>query len=556
MEKIKIRVRTAPRADFTETFADEGTTLASLADRYQAALPYRILAAKAGCQIRELNKTIDAPCDITLLDMRTGTVNLMYQRSLSLLYLKAVSDVLGKADVFLGNSLNKGIYTEIRGETRVGAGDVKRIEDRMRDLVRADLPIVKQWADRETAIRFLREDGHREKLRLLESAPDIDRIAFYSLDGFRDYFYGQMLPSTGYAEHFELREYEKGVLLRFPHPSKPDEIPPYADEHKLYEAFGEASHWGRLLGISVARDLNEQVENGRCVEMIQLSEALHEKSIAYIADRIVREKKRIVLIAGPSSSGKTTFARRLCIQLKVNGRNPLYLGTDDYYLERADTPLDEYGERNFENIEALDLGLFNSHMNALLRGDAADIPRYDFRAGQKVFGERVTTAGPDQPIVIEGIHGLNRILTEGIDDAQKFRIYISPLTALNIDDHNRIPVTDIRLLRRMVRDHQFRGSHAKETIATWPKVRAGEDKNIFPFSGEADVLFNSGHIYEISVLKKYAMPLLDEIGPEEEAYNEAYRLRRFLDFFKEIEDDSAIMNNSILREFIGGSIFV
>jgi uridine kinase len=278
--------------------------------------------------------------------------------------------------------------------------------------------------------------------------------------------------------------------------------------------------------------------------------------VAYIADRIAREKKRVVLIAGPSSSGKTTFARRLCIQLKVNGLDPLYLGTDDYFVEREASPLDAYGERNFEDIEALDLGLFNDHMNALLRGEVVDLPRYDFYLGKKVFGERLTRGKPGQPFVIEGIHGLNRLLTGGIADKEKFRIYISPLTALNIDDHNRIPTTDVRLLRRMIRDHQFRGNGAEKTISTWHKVRAGEDKNIFPFSGEADVLFNSAYIYELSVLKKYAMPLLDAIPEDAEEFSEAYRLRRFLQFFAVIEDDSAIVNNSILREFIGGSIFV
>jgi uridine kinase len=364
-----------------------------------------------------------------------------------------------------------------------------------------------------------------------------------------------MLPSTGYVEHFELKAYRNGVLLRFPHASKPDEIPPYTDEKKLYEAFGEANQWGKLLGISLAADLNERSAGAGAVEMIQLSEALHEKSVAGIADMIAKEKKRLILIAGPSSSGKTTFARRLCIQLKVIGLDPLYLGTDDYFVDREDCPLNEFGEKNFEDITSLDLELFNDHMNALLGGETVDIPRYDFIEGRKRFGERVTKSKQGQPIVIEGIHGLNKRLTGGIDDREKFKIYISPLTALNIDEHNRIPTTDVRLLRRITRDARVRGNNAKKTISTWPAVRAGEDKNIFPFSGEADVLFNSAHIYELAVLKKYVMPLLGAITEDEEEYSEAYRLKRFMQFFKTIEDDGAIVNNSIVREFIGGSIF-
>ncbi|MDR2089002.1 MAG: nucleoside kinase [Clostridiales Family XIII bacterium] len=555
MDEIKVRLRTDPRAPFRKISVRKGSLLSDLANEYQPELPYRILAAKVNNQIRELNKTIDEPEDITLLDMRVNAVNLMYQRSLSLLYLKAIQDVLGRADVFLGNSLNKGIYTMIRREPKPTGEELAAVERRMRELVRADIPFVKEIVDRETALAHLREDGGAAKMRLLESAADFEWVAFYALDGFRNYFYGQMLPSAGYIEHFELRAYRNGVLLRFPHPAKPDGIPPYADEEKLYGAFEEANRWGELLGISVTADLNERVRSGGAVEMIQLSEALHEKSIARIADRIASENKRLVLIAGPSSSGKTTFAHRLCIQLKVIGCDPLRLGTDDYFLDRDDCPLDAFGEKNFEDLEALDAERFNSDMNALLRGETADIPRYDFREGRKHFGERVTQGKAGQILVIEGIHGLNGRLTASIDDREKFRIYISPLTALNIDEHNRIPTTDIRLLRRMVRDARTRGIDAGKTIATWPAVRAGEDRNIFPFSGEADVLFNSAHIYELAVLKKYAMPLLGAIAEAEEAYSEAYRLKRFLQFFEIIEDDGAVVNNSILREFIGGSIF-
>ena len=282
---------------------------------------------------------------------------------------------------------------------------------------------------------------------------------------------------------------------------------------------------------------------------------MHEKKIVEIAQEICERNKRIILIAGPSSSGKTTFARRLCIQLKVNGKNPLYLGTDDYFVNREDTPIDENGERNYENLDAVDVEMFNDHMNKLLAGETVDLPEFDFIEGVKVFGKRITQMKEDQPIVIEGIHALNGFLTKNIDEKEKYRIYISPLTGLNIDKHNRIPTTDERMLRRMVRDFKYRGKSAQLTIREWPKVRAGEDKNIFPYSGMADAFFNSVHIYEVSVLKKYVEPLLKEVKKDEPEYAEAKRLLEFLEFFDVFEDDGIIVNNSILREFIGNSVF-
>ena len=553
--EITIKLTTGPREQPVEKTVEEGTTLESLVKEYKD-LPYMVLAAKMDNRIVELTKQIDSSCStVEFLDMRDQAGNLIYQRSISFIYLKAVRDVLGKVPVIIENSLNKGLYTEVGTIEPVTEEEVQQIERRMRELVEKDIPFERELRNRKDTLKVLIEDGLIEKIRMLEKS-EVQFFPFYSLEGFRDFFYGHMTPSTGYVKYFELRKHRRGVLLRFPHPSKPDEIPPYVDEVLMYQAFGEQKNWDRLMGISYAFDLNEKIESGEYREIIQISEALHEKKIAQIADMVTQQKKRIVLITGPSSSGKTTFARRLIVQLRVNGLVPLYLGTDDYFVERDQTPKDELGEPNFEDIESLDLDLFNSDMNKLLSGEEADLPTFDFLSGTKVFGKRITRARKGQPIIIEGIHGLNSRLTQGIPDEEKFKIYISPLTQLNIDEHNRIPTTDARMLRRIVRDYQFRGHTAQSTIRSWPKVRKGEDKNIFPFNGEADVFFNSVHIYELAVLKKYADPLLRSITRAEPEYSEAIRMLKFLQYFKTIEDDSMIVNNSILREFIGGSIFV
>lgn len=553
---MKIQLRTSPRGDWRELTLEPGTTIEEIYKNHCEELPYRILAARVDNKFEDLTYPLVQDCRVELLDMRTQAANLIYQYSLSLIYLKAVSDCLGNVRVEIQNSLNKGIYTEIKAEKPVTAAQVHAVEKRMREIVKADMPFVKEIVSRDEAMEIFERDGRQDKKRIMNEALHLKKVKFYSLEGVRDFFYGLMVPSTGYIEYFELMKYRRGVLLRFPHPAKPNEIPAYVDEKQMYKAFGEQTKWDRLLDVNYVADLNEKIENGKYRELIQISEALHEKKIAEIADMIKRRHKRIVLIAGPSSSGKTTFARRLCIQLKVNGLDPLYMGTDDYFVEREDTPLDENGEPDFENLQALDIELFNRNMNGLLAGEKIDLPTFDFMTGHKVYGRRITSIKPTQPIVIEGIHALNGDLTAYIPEAEKFKIYISPLTQLNIDAHNRIPTTDERMLRRMVRDNFYRGHNAQSTIASWPKVRAGEDKNIFPYSGEADVLFNSYHVYEIAVLKKYAEPLLKEITPEETEYAEAVRMLKFLRFFRTIEDDDIIVNNSIIREFIGGSIFV
>jgi len=551
-----IQLKSELRGNFEEITVEKGTTIEAICKKIEDKLPYTILAAKVNNKIEPLSHQLHRECKVELLDMRTQQANLIYQNSLCLLYLKAIEDVMGNVEVDIENSLNKGLYTEIKGPQAVSAKDVKNIQMRMWELVDADLPITEEMLTREDAIDQFEKMGCCEKTALLCADHRRKNFPFYSLDGYKDFFYGLMVPSTGYIRHFQLVKYKRGVLLRFPHPSKPDVIPEYVDEKMLYRTFGEQNRWGKLMGINYVSDLNQKIEDGKFRELVQLSEALHEKRIVEIANMIVKEKKRIILIAGPSSSGKTTFAQRLCIQLRVNGLQPLYMGTDDYFVEREETPLDEYGEKNYEDLEAVDVHLFNQNINDLLAGKTVDMPSFNFLTGKKEYGKRITSIRSNQPIVIEGIHALNEKLTSELPQEQKFRIYISPLTQLNIDSHNRIVTTDHRMLRRMVRDFKYRGHSAQSTIASWPKVRAGEDKNIFPYSNEADVLFNSVHLYEICVLKKYAQPLLEAITPEEPEYSDAVRMLDFLRFFRTVEDDSAIVNNSILREFIGGSVFV
>ena len=553
---MNIRLVKELRSEETVAAIARGTTIEELYKQYAKQLPYTVLAAKVDNKIEGLDHRLSRECRVEFLDMRTQAANLIYQNSLILIYLKAIEDILGKADVDIENALNKGLYTEIKAAEPVTAKQVKEIEQRMHHIVEEDIPFVREELTKEEAIARFEEMGCPEKIALPGENPRMKKVPFYSLAGYRDFFYGLMAPSTGYIRHFELRKYRRGVLMRFPQPSQPDKIPEYVDEKLLYKTFGEQNRWGKLMGIDYVSDLNRKIDEGKFTDLIQLSEALHERRIVEIADMITKGHKRIILIAGPSSSGKTTFARRLCIQLRVNGLEPLYMGTDDYFVEREHTPLDEYGEKNYEDLDAVDIQLFNSNMNDLLAGKTVDLPTFNFITGKKEYGKRITSIKSSQPIVIEGIHALNEALTSELPEEEKFKIYISPLTQLNIDSHNRIVTTDHRMIRRMVRDYKYRGHSAQSTISSWPKVRAGEDKNIFPFSNEADVLFNSVHLYEICVLKKYAVPLLEAITPEEPEYGDAVRMLNFLRFFKTVEDDSAIVNNSILREFIGGSVFV
>ena len=517
---------------------------------------HRIYAALINHKNVHFNERIGEGDVVELQDIRSSYGNTCYQTSLTLLYLKAIHDVMGKnVTVTIANSLSKGLFTVIH------AGNVtdnlaKEIETRMYELVEDNLEIKEEYVDRNRAIQLLQDVKDKKSVDLLNTASDLKNIYVLTLADEKMMSFVHALPSTSYIPFFEVRRYRNGLLLRFPHPNYPDEIPPYEEQKLLYDAFSEETQWEKLLKVSFASDLNRMIEKQESKDLIMLSEALHEKKIAMIAEQIQSAKKRIILIAGPSSSGKTTFAKRLCIQLKVIGLNPLYLGTDDYFVNRDEMIPDENGKYDFEELEAVDLHLFETQMNALLHGEKVDLPEFDFITGKKIFGKRITSIDASQPIVIEGIHGLNPQLTEGIDDSEKFKIYISPLTQINLDAHHRIPTTDARMLRRMVRDNRTRGRDGAVTISSWSSVRHGEEKYIFPFNKEADVFFNSQCVYELAVLKKYATPLLEKVQPDQAEYAEAQRMLQFLSCFASIDDDSIIANNSIIREFIGGSILV
>lgn len=532
----------------------KNTTIVELIQEVHAE--HRIYAALINHKNVHFNERISEGDVVELQDIRSSYGNTCYQTSLTLLYLKAIHDVMGKnVTVTIANSLSKGLFTVIH------AGNVtdnlaKEIETHMHELVEDNLEITEEYVDRNRAIQLLQDVKDKKSVDLLNTASDLKNIYVLTLADEKMMSFVHALPSTSYIPFFEVRRYRNGLLLRFPHPNYPDEIPPYEEQKLLYDAFSEETQWEKLLKVSFASDLNRMIEKQESKDLIMLSEALHEKKIAMIAEQIQSAKKRIILIAGPSSSGKTTFAKRLCIQLKVIGLNPLYLGTDDYFVNRDEMIPDENGKYDFEELEAVDLHLFETQMNALLHGEKVDLPEFDFITGKKIFGKRITSIDASQPIVIEGIHGLNPQLTEGIDDSEKFKIYISPLTQINLDAHHRIPTTDARMLRRMVRDNRTRGRDGAVTISSWPSVRHGEEKYIFPFNKEADVFFNSQCVYELAVLKKYATPLLEKVQPDQAEYAEAQRMLQFLSCFASIDDDSIIANNSIIREFIGGSILV
>ncbi|CCJ32783.1 nucleoside kinase [Caloramator australicus] len=481
-----------------------------------------------------------------------------YVRSLAFLLIKAAQDVFSGSRVTIEHSLNKALYCEIHLDKKLDADIVEKIKLRMKELVDLNIPFEKKLVDKKRAMEIFNGLKMSDKIRLFKNI-NKEFIELRKLDNLYDFFYGPLVPSTGYLKLFDVKFYDPGILITYPNEENPKEILKFKDVPKLAKIFRETEEWAKILDVADVGALNEKVIDGDIKDIVLVSEALHEKKLAYIADKIYenRDKIKLVLIAGPSSSGKTTFSKRLSIQLRIHGFKPYPISLDDYFVNREDTPKDENGDYDFESIYALDIGLFNKHLSMLLEGQEVELPRFDFILGKRVNSGKKLKLDSKTILVIEGIHGLNELLTNSIPRENKFKIYISALTQLNLDDHNRIPTTDVRLLRRIVRDAKYRGKSPEDTILSWPKVRMGEEKNIFPFQEEADVMFNSTLAYEMPILKKYAYKHLKEIPKDSPAYLEAYRLMLFLEYFIEADNniEDLIPKNSILREFIGGSCF-
>ena len=485
-------------------------------------------------------------------DIKTITDERAFHNTAILIFLKAADEVFDGAEVRIGNSLNQGYFSYRADDVPIRAGDAAKLSRRMKGIIAKNLPIITEELSPADAMKMWKEKGCEEKVKLLEGLNPDEKVEIAEIDGYKNCMYSKVLPSTGYIRNFEIRVYRKGVLLRLPNMLHSRDIPVYRDDDKLYAAYRESNRMRNQTGIYYVGDANERIREGEAQDLIDISESYQSEMIGSFADRITRDGKRIVLISGPSSSGKTTTAKRLCQAIARRcGVDPLYMGTDDYFVERCDTPLDADGKPNFEGLDALDLDLFNDQMDALLAGKEVDIPEFDFVEGKKVFGKRITKLQRDQIMVIEGIHSLNDVLTENIDRDEKFKVYISPLTQMGLDRHNRLSTVDTRLLRRIVRDNQFRAYDARATLDTWPKVRAGESEYVFPYSSSADVVFNSSTLYETNLLRTFAEPLLEEIKEGEDVYPEAQRILNLIKLFEKIESADGVPANSILREFVG-----
>ena len=518
------------------------------------SLRKRPLAAQIGGEVFSLRYTPFKDVDVHLLRYGEEMGRRVYERTLQFILIAAVRRLFPKARVQVRYSLGPGLYITIDKDPLLSEEDVLRLESEMRLIIRAALPLERKRLSIDEAISFFEQDGQMDKARLLKWRK-FSYFDVYCLGDYKDYFYGEMAPSTEYADVFRLKYMEGAINMLMPRKDAPDVPSDYTDIAKLASVFRQSDNWGKLMHCDTVNELNTRVENGSIREIVRISEALHEKSYAAIADAIVAKKARAVLVAGPSSSGKTTSANRIATQLRVLAQDPIMLSLDNYYLDRAAIPRAEHGQMALEHINTLDLPRFNHDLAALLRGEEVEVPRFDFMTGKRAPDGIVLSVKQDQPLIIEGIHGLNPLLTKDVPDENIFRVYVSALTTLNLDDHNRIRTTDVRLLRRLVRDYETRNASMEHTLAMWPSVRRGEETWIFPYQEHADALFNTTLVYEIAVLKKYVYPLLQEVPPTSKYYANARDIVKFLNYILDADVEDEIPPTSILREFIGGNTF-
>ena len=536
---------------------ERGTTLFDIAKDFQKDYEHPIVLAVRDHKLKELFHTVKEDCEIQDFETLSGhSGHKAYKRSACMILLKALYNKVGadKLDkVKVEFSMGDGYYISVKGNVDLTDELVMEVKERMEEIVHDDVPITKKSYPIDQVRRQCLELGMKDKERLFHYRMS-SSVNMYSINDFTDYYYGFMVPSTGYVKYFDLIKYSEGLILRLPKRQKPLEIQPFDDTPRLFNTMMDATRWDEIMRIETVGDLNDVISEGKINDLILVQEALQESRISEIARDIVKEKKRFVMIAGPSSSGKTSFSHRLSIQLAAHGMKPHPIALDNYFVPREQTPLDSEGKKNYECLEAIDIEVFNENMTDLLKGERVEMPQYNFITGEREYKGNFLTMGAEDVLVIEGIHGLNDRLSYTLSPDDKYKIYISALTTLNIDEHNRIPTTDGRLIRRMVRDFRTRGASASRTLGMWGSVRRGEEENIFPFQEGADAMFNSALIYELAALKQFAEPLLFGISKDDPGYQEALRLLKFLQYFLGISTED-LPKNSIVREFVGGSCF-
>lgn len=549
-QKIQIRCKNNKKSQKVEI----GSTLFDVFSSFDLKMTHGPVSARVNNKVEGMHYRVYNSKDVEFLDMNSASGSRAYTRTLFFVLCKAVQDIYPNTDVVIDIPVSNGFYVDIRLGRPVVDEDVNILRRRMQEIIDSKMPIRRFTVPTEEAIALFQEKGDVEKVKLLRTSGSI-YTTYYKIGEYVDYYYGTLLTNTSQLYLFGLEKYYDGMLLRIPSVSNPDELGEMTRQDKMFDIFKEHHRWQEILGIRTVGDFNQAIDAGHATDIINISEALQEKKLAKIAEEIASRKGvKLVLLAGPSSSGKTTSCKRLSIQLAVNGLKPLQISLDDYFVDRDKTPKDENGEFDFENIYALNLDLLNEQFNALFRGEEVELPKYDFPSGKSVKSGKKLKLEPNNVLVVEGIHALNPELTAHVPEEQIFRVYASALTTILLDNHNYIPTTDNRLLRRIIRDYKYRGVSAQETIRRWPSVRSGENKWIFPFQENADAMLNTAMLYELSVLKMQAEPLLQQVPENCEEFAEAYRLLKFLKYFKGIPYNN-LPPTSLLREFLGGSSF-